>query len=223
MTNTTENNSKIKKNEQIDKVNSHTKNLKIINNFILLLIILGAGALIYSVNFGGQTVTKIENITPISIEKDKHMDENTIEIKNSIISGLDGQNQYYEISSERTWNSINNKDIVEMTGISTKLLLKNGLEINILGKSALFNNKTKQLKLESDIEISSNNKFEVFIQDIDIDLRKKIISSPSPVKIRYEDICIEGKNFEINNNGDKIKFTDGVNFIFGEHAQCLVS
>ena len=223
MTNTTENNSKIKKNEQIDKVNSHTKNLKIINNFILLLIILGAGALIYSVNFGGQTMTKIENITPVSIEKDTHMDENTIEIKNSIISGLDGENQYYEISSERTWNSINNKDIVEMTGISTKLLLKNGLEINILGKSALFNNKTKQLKLESDIEISSNNKFEVFIQDIDIDLRKKIISSPSPVKIRYEDICIEGKNFEINNNGDKIKFTDGVNFIFGEYAQCLAS
>ena len=223
MTNTTENNSKIKKNEQIDKVNSHTKNLKIINNFILLLIILGAGAFIYSVNFGGQTVTKIENITPVSIEEDKHMDENTIELKNSIISGLDGQNQYYEISSERTWNSINNKDIVEMTGISTKLLLKNGLEINILGKSAQFNNKTKQLKLESDIEISSNNKFEVFIQDIDIDLRKKIISSPSPVKIRYEDICIEGKNFEINNNGDKIKFTDGVNFIFGEYAQCLAS
>ena len=136
MTNTSENNSKIKKNEQIDKVNSHTKNLKIINNFILLLIILGAGALIYSVNFGGQTMTKIENITPVSIEKDTHMDENTIEIKNSIISGLDGENQYYEISSERTWNSINNKDIVEMTGISTKLLLKNGLEINILGKSA---------------------------------------------------------------------------------------
>ena len=117
-------------------------------------------------------MTKIENITPISIEKDKYMNENTIEIKNSIISGLDGQNQYYEISSERTWNSINNKDIVEMTGISTKLLLKNGLEINIVGKSALFNNKTKQLKLESDIEISSNNKFEVFIQDIDIDINK---------------------------------------------------
>ncbi len=223
MTNTSENNSKIKKNEQIDKVNSHTKNLKIINNFILLLIILGAGALIYSVNFGGQTMTKIENITPVSIEKETHMDENTIEIKNSIISGLDGQNQYYEISSERTWNSINNKDIVEMTGISTKLLLKNGLEINIVGKSALFNNKTKQLKLESDIEISSNNNFEVFIQDIDIDLRKKIISSPSPVKIRYEDICIEGKNFEINDNGDKIKFTDGVTFIFGGYTQCLVS
>ena len=146
MTNTSENNSKIKKNEQIDKVNSHTKNLKIINNFILLLIILGAVALIYFVNFGGQTMTKIENKTPVSIEKETHMDENTIEIKNSIISGLDGQNQYYEISSERTWNSINNKDIVEMTGISTKLLLKNGLEINIVGKSALFNNKTKQLK-----------------------------------------------------------------------------
>ena len=223
MTNTSENNSKIKKNEQIDKVNSHTKNLKIINNFILLLIILGAVALIYFVNFGGQTMTKIENITPVSIEKETHMDENTIEIKNSIISGLDGQNQYYEISSERTWNSINNKDIVEMTGISTKLLLKNGLEINILGKSAQFNNKTKQLKLESDIEISSNNNFEVFIQDIDIDLRKKIISSPSPVKIRYEDICIEGKNFEINDNGDKIKFTDGVTFIFGGYTQCLVS
>ena len=223
MTNTSANTAKNKKNDQIDKANSHTRNLKIINNFIVFLIFLGVGGLIYYFNLEEQQVTEVETITPKSIEKSTNMTENIIEIKNSVISGIDGQNQYYEISSERTWNSIDDKDIVKMTGIRTKLLLKNDLEVNIVGKSALFNNKTKYLKLESDIEISSNNKFEVFIKNIDIDLRKKIISSLSPVKIRYEDICIEGKNFEINNNGDKIRFTDGVNFIIGENNQCITS
>ena len=57
----------------------------------------------------------------------------------------------------------------------------------------------------------------------DASLQKKIISSQRPVIITFEDICIEGKNFEINNNGDKIKFTDGVNLIIGENTRCIMS
>tara|TARA_B100000575_G_C23136952_1_gene660715 strand:+ start:850 stop:1521 length:672 start_codon:yes stop_codon:yes gene_type:complete len=223
MTNTSDNTVKNTNNDQIDRANSHTRNLKIINNFILLIIILGVGGFIYYINFEEEKVAEIENKTPVSIEKESYIAENIIEIKNSIISGIDGKNQYYEISTERTWNSIDDKDIVEMTGIKTKLLLQNDLEISIFGKTAQFNNKTKTLKLESDIVISSNKNFEVSIENINIDLRKKIISSPSPIKITYEDICIEGKNFEVNNNGDKIKFTDGVNFIIGENTRCIIS
>ena len=223
MTNTSENTQIKTKNDEIDRANSHTRNLKLINNLILLLIILGVGTLVYFINFENQKITEIENVTPIPVEKDTSMAENTVEIKNSIISGIDGQNQYYEISTERTWNSIDNKDIVEMSGIKTKLLLKNDLEINIICNSARFNHKTQHLQLESDIVISSNKNVGVFIESINIDLQKKIISSPLPVKIAYEDICIEGKNFEINNNGDKIKFTDGVNLIIGENARCIMS
>ena len=223
MTNTSENTIKKIKNDEIDRANSHTKNLKLINNLILLLIILGTGTLVYYINFAGQKVTEVEHVTPVSVEKDTSMAENTVEIKNSIISGIDGQNQYYEISTEKTWNSIDNRDILEMSGIKTKLLLKNNLEINIIGKSARFNHKTKHLQLESDIVISSNKNVEVFIENINIDLQKKIISSQRPVIITFEDICIEGKNFEINNNGDKIKFTDGVNLIIGENTRCRMS
>ena len=223
MTNTSENTLIKTKNDEIERANSHTRNLKLINNLILLLIILGVGTLVYFINFEGQEVTEIENVTPVPVEKDTSMAENTVEIKNSIISGIDGQNQYYEISTERTWNSIDNRDIVEMSGIKTKLLLKNDLEINIIGKSARFNHKTQYLKLEKEIVISSNKNVGVFIESINIDLQKKIISSPRPVKIAFEDICIEGKNFEINNNGDKIKFTDGVSLMIGENTRCIMS
>ena len=140
MTNTSENTQIKTKNDEIDRANSHTRNLKLINNLILLLIILGVGTLVYFINFEGQKITEIENVTPIPIEKDTSMAENTVEIKNSIISGIDGQNQYYEISTERTWNSIDNKDIVEMSGIKTKLLLKNDLEIKLDVKIDLIEN-----------------------------------------------------------------------------------
>ena len=100
MTNTSENTQIKTKNDEIDRANSHTRNLKLINNLILLLIILGVGTLVYFINFENQKITEIENVTPIPVEKDTSMAENTVEIKNSIISGIDGQNQYYEISTE---------------------------------------------------------------------------------------------------------------------------
>ncbi len=223
MTKNSDNTSEKDKTEPIDKVNSHSKKLRIINNIIILIIIFGLGAFIYFINFEDQKVSEVEKIVHETTEANIDMAENNIEIKNSIISGIDGRDQYYEISSEKIWNTKNNQDVVEMSGIRTKLMLKNNFEVTIVGKSAIFNNKTKSLKLDSDIKMSSNREFEVFLKNIDIDLRNKIIHGTSPVVIKYEDICIKGNDFEINNNGDKITFTNGVNFTVGANTQCLIS
>jgi hypothetical protein len=95
--------------------------------------------------------------------------------------------------------------------------------MNIIGDTAIYDNRTKRLKLNSNIEISSNETPIMFIKDLDINLSKKIIRSPGPVLVRYNDICIRGKEFEISDNGNKIKFTNGVNLKLKEISSCQLS
>jgi len=63
----------------------------------------------------------------------------------------------------------------------------------------------------------------MYIKNLDINLSKKIISSAGPVLVKYNDICIRGKEFVISENGNKIKFTKGVNLKLKDKVSCQLS
>jgi LPS export ABC transporter protein LptC len=147
--------------------------------------------------------------------------DNILEIKNSVISGTDGNNQSYEITSKKTWNTIDNENILEMSGIKTRMVLKDNYSINITGDNATYDNKKKYLKLQDNVEIKTNNRTVAFIKNMFIDLKKNKIMSPSPILVKFNDICIRSKAFEIKDNGNKIMFNNGVNLIIGEKSKCI--
>ncbi len=207
---------------QIDKVKSHSRNVKFISYFIYLSLAM-ISILILTQYFQNRNTTSIIDMQNVETEDYINISEKIIEIENSIISGIDEYNQFYEIKSEKIINSSADKEILELTGISTKLLLRNEYEMNIIGDTAIYDNRKKNLKLNSNIEISSNKIPIMFIKDLDINLSKKIIRSPGPVLVRYNDICIRGKEFEISDNGNKIKFTNGVNLKLKEISSCQLS
>jgi len=211
--------------DQIDKVKSHSRNVKIIN-FLIYSSLVIISILILTQYIIKTDTSNINNIVDLQNADTKdyvNISEKNIEIENSIISGVDEYNQFYEIKSEKIINSSADNEILELTGISTKLLLRNEYEMNIIGDTAIYDNRKKNLKLNSNIEISSNKTPIMFIKDLDINLSKKIIRSPGPVLVRYNDICIRGKEFEISDNGNKIKFTNGVNLKLKEISSCQLS
>ncbi|NDD49310.1 MAG: hypothetical protein EBZ28_05555 [Alphaproteobacteria bacterium] len=207
---------------QIDKVKSHSRNIKVISYFIYLSLVM-ISILILTQYIKDRNTADIIHMQNVESEDYINISKKIIEIENSIISGIDEYNQFYEIKSEKIINSFSESEILELTGISTKLLLRNKYEMNIIGDTAIYDNRRKHLKLNSNIEISSNETPIMFIKDLDINLSKKIIRSPGPVLVRYNDICIRGKEFEISDNGNKIKFTNGVNLKLKEISSCQLS
>ncbi|MAV98719.1 MAG: hypothetical protein CML81_02790 [Rhodobiaceae bacterium] len=210
---------------QINKVKSHSRNVKIIN-YIIYSSLLIISILILTQYIKKTDTSNISNILDLQnadTEDYINISEKTIEIENSIISGVDEYNQFYEIKSEKVINSSANAEILELTGISTKLLLRNEYEMNIIGDTAIYDNKRKYLKLNTNIEISSNQTPIMYIKNLDINLSKKIISSAGPVLVKYNDICIRGKEFVISENGNKIKFTKGVNLKLKDKVSCQLS
>lgn len=208
--------------DQLDKVKSHSRNVKIIN-FLIYSSLVIISILILTQYIIKTDTSNINNIVDLQNADTKdyvNISEKNIEIENSIISGVDEYNQFYEIKSEKIINSSANTEILELIGISTKLILRNEYEMNIIGDTAIYDSKRKHLKLNSNIEISSDQTPIMYIKNLDINLSKNIISSPGPVLVKYNDICIKGKEFVISENGNKIKFTKGVNLKLKDTMSC---
>ena len=206
---------------QIKSVLEHSKRIRMLNKLILMILLLGIISIIYNyLNHDGD----FASVSIIDSEyQDARIDtlDNILEIKNSVISGIDSENQSYEITSKKTWNTLGNENILEMSGIKTRMMLKDNYSINITGDNATYDNNKKYLKLRDNIEIRTNNRVIAFIKNMFIDLKKNKIMSPSPVIVKFNDICIHSKAFEINDNGDKITFNNGVNLIIGEKSKCM--
>jgi LPS export ABC transporter protein LptC len=208
-------------NNQIKSVLEHSKRIRILNRSILMLLLFGIIIIIY--NYLNQD----DDFVSVSIIDSKYEEaaidtlDNILEIKNSVISGTDGDNQSYEITSNKTWNTIDNENILEMSGIKTTMVLKDNYSINITGDNATYDNKKKYLKLQDNVEIRTNNRTVAIIKNMFIDLKKNKIMSPSPILVKFNDICIRSKAFEIKDNGNKIMFNNGVNLIIGEKSKCI--
>ena len=206
---------------QIKSVLEHSKRIRMLNKLILMILLLGIITIIYNYFNHDDDFTSVSVID--SEYQDARIDtlDNILEIKNSVISGIDSENQSYEITAKKTWNTISNENILEMSGIKTRMMLKDNYSINITGDNATYDNNKKYLKLRDNIEIRTNNRAVAFIKNIFFDLKKNKIMSPSPVIVKFNDICIHSKAFEINDNGDKITFNNGVNLIIGEKSKCM--
>lgn len=208
-------------NNQIKSVLEHSKRIRILNRSILMLLLFGIIIIIY--NYLNQD----DDFVSVSIIDSKYEEaaidtlDNILEIKNSVISGTDGDNQSYEITSNKTWNTIDNENILEMSGIKTTMVLKDNYSINITGDNATYDNKKKYLKLQDNVEIRTNNRTVAIIKNMFIDLKKNKIMSPGPILVKFNDICIRSKAFEIKDNGNKIMFNNGVKLIIGEKSKCI--
>jgi hypothetical protein len=206
---------------QIKSVLEHSKKIRILDKSILLIIIFLLFFAIYNYSLQDPNIASIEQIDDRYEEVGEDFLENILQAKNSVISGVNNENQYYEISSEKSWNTIHNENILNMSGIKTSLILKEDYPINIVGDKATYDNEKKYLKLEDNIEIRSDKSILVFIKNVFIDLKKNKIMSPSPVLVKFNDLCIQSETFEINDNGNKIKFNNGVILIIGKQSKCL--
>ena len=205
---------------QMRAVLKHSKNIKILDKSILILIFIAIGILFYPILNKDEGKTVDATMINQSVQNKDKLD-NIFEITNSTISGVNNRNQLYEITSLSTWNSKENQNIIHMSGITATLKFQDNKIINLYGDNATLDNQNKILKLSDNIEIYTNNTPTLTIDNVAVYLNKNEIASVSPVFVNYNDFCITSSNFSVTENGNRISFGDGINFkIKNEKKEC---
>ena len=205
---------------QMRAILKHSKNIKVLDRSILILIFVAIGILFYPILMKDELKTADGTKLYKAVQNKEKLD-NIFEITNSTISGINDKNELYEITSVNTWNSKENQNIIHMSGITATLKFQNNKIINLYGDNATLDNNSKILRLTDNIEIHTNNEPTLIIDNVAVYLNKNEIAGASPVFVNYNDFCITSSNFAVTENGNKVSFGDGINFkINNEKKEC---
>ncbi len=137
--------------------------------------------------------------------------ENSVEMIQPRMSGLDKEERSYEITAEKATQDVDDPTKVTLENIVGSLaLLKNDDKVSLTAKSGFFDSEKNFLQLREDIVISSKQGYTAYLTSADALLKKKQVTSNEPVLIEWQEGSIRSNSLEIKDEGNVVRFFNGV-------------
>lgn len=134
----------------------------------------------------------------------------SIMMNNPKMSGFGDDGQAYEVKADSATQSILSPGIINLNGLFAKITLEDGTWANVRSQEGLYNNNSSELSIQSPINIDSSEGYQVTLQNADVDLKSGKLISESPVEVRSETGIMQANKLTIDNNGKRIRFTNGI-------------
>jgi LPS export ABC transporter protein LptC len=134
----------------------------------------------------------------------------------STVTGLDRQNQPYEVTAKRGRQDPVKPNIVYLEDIGAVFRKPGGKVYNVTASSGVYDDKLKEVELEGDVVISEGTSFTARTQKAHIKIETKAIMSDDPVSVDMAGGgTIESNGMQITDDGAQILFLNGVKARFG--------
>ncbi len=186
-------------------VHRHSRMVGMLRWVLPLLVVLTIGVFLFS---SGILQGYFD---PPILEKPPTVAENSVEMVQPRMTGLDKKQRAYEITAEKATQNIDDPTKVTLDNITGSLSLnEDDSKISLTAKTGFLDTKTNFLKLRQDIIISSKRGYTAYLTSADAKLKEKYITSKDPILIEWEEGTINANGLEIKDNGNVIRFLNRV-------------
>jgi len=146
---------------------------------------------------------------PISIDN-VVVSGSKIKMENPKLSGFTRDKRRYDVSAGAAAQDLTRPGVIELRDINATLEMQNKTNMRLTAENGLFDTKQEQLKLDTNIVVTSSNGEEGYLQEAVVDTKNGNVVSEKPVRMKMTNGTIEGNRFELTNSGDVIRFEKGV-------------
>ncbi len=149
--------------------------------------------------------------TPEIKEAQPVVAEDSVEMVQPRMSGLDKKDRAYEITAETAKQDVEDPSKVSLENIVGSIALnKNDERVSLTAKSGFFDTAKSFLQLRQDIIVSSKQGYIAYLTSADVMLKAKNVTSNAPVLIEWQEGSINANRLEIKENSNVIRFFGGV-------------
>lgn len=146
-----------------------------------------------------------EKITPPEVEN-----PDQITSHDSTISGVDKDDQPYEVKAKRAWQDKDQPEIIHLEDVAAKFHKATGEAYDVTSKTAHYNSKLRQVDLVGDVTITQAGRFAARMEKAHVEVRDKKVTSDVPVEVTANNGTIRANGLQITNDGADILFMNGV-------------
>ena len=130
--------------------------------------------------------------------------------RNSTLSGVDRDNQPYEVTAARAWQDTDRSEILHLEDVSGKFRKSTGEKYDVAAKEARYDTKLKELELTGNVVITELNRFTARMDQAHVAVAEKRLTADVPVLVEFSEGTVRANAIEIVNNGADIVFSGSV-------------
>ena len=133
-----------------------------------------------------------------------------ITAEGSTVTGLDRENQPYEVKAGRGWQDEATPTLVHLETIEGRFRRSTGVEYTLEAAAGLYDTKAKSLDLAGNVVIVQKDRFTARMDKAHVMVEEKKLTSDSPVDVTMTTGSVRVNGIAITENGSKILFLNGV-------------
>lgn len=132
------------------------------------------------------------------------------------IAGIDRENQPYVITAKKGYQDKESADLVHMEDLTGTFQRKSSQPFELFSDTGLYHSKVKEMDLEGNVKIVEKGRFTATMTKAHVELEKKNLVSSVPVVVEMEAGTINANGLQVSNDGNNIKFLNGVKAQFNQ-------
>lgn len=137
-------------------------------------------------------------------------DPDKVTATGSTVSGLDRENQPYEVTASRGWQDVATPNIVHLETIRGNFRRSTGAHYTLEADTGVYDTKVKALDLAGHVVIVEKDRFTARMDKAHVVVEEKTLTSGSPVDVSFATGSVRANGIAISEDGTKIKFLNGV-------------
>ncbi len=136
----------------------------------------------------------------------------------STVSGLDRENQPYQVRAGRGWQDGKVPQRVHLETVEGQFHSTSGETYRLSADTGIYDTKVKELDLEGNVVIREAGRFTAMMDRAHVVVEEKKLISDAPVNVSIGGGTIAANGLEISDDGKRIVFLNGMKARFGGAA-----
>lgn len=128
----------------------------------------------------------------------------------STVSGVDRNNQPFELKAKRGWRDKAKSELTHMETVLATFHKPSGEAYNVKSQTAQYDEKRKAFDLSGSVEIVQDGRFTARMEKARVMVEDKTMTSDVPVEVRFGDSTINANGLKMTDDGANIVFLNGV-------------
>ncbi|MCA3574069.1 MAG: LPS export ABC transporter periplasmic protein LptC [Aestuariivirga sp.] len=128
----------------------------------------------------------------------------------STVSGIDREQQPYEVTAKRGWQDDKNPSLVHLEEPEGRFRRAAGTEYTIRADTGLYDTGTRKLDLAGNVILERKDRFAARMERANVVVEEKRLVSEGPVAVTFGSGTVDANGMQITDDGGRILFLNGV-------------
>ncbi|MEN9709951.1 MAG: hypothetical protein RIQ68_2359 [Pseudomonadota bacterium] len=130
------------------------------------------------------------------------------------LSGFRSDGRPYDVRARSGIQDIRTPSVIELNDLDARFDARGGASLRVAAPRGVYDGSKDFMRLFDGVRITSENGYDIRMQDADIDFKQGNITSANPVSVVMSSGTINADSLEARDNGDRILFNGNVRTLF---------